>query len=383
MCCARTSIDTATALQIQSLLQSDLDWACLLQQAVQHGVLLLLYENLKKTHPELIPQTSVLQLHNYCQIKTARNLFLTQELLQILDRLARHGISVIPFKGPTLAALAYGNLALREFCDLDLLVHKDDFLNAKDFLIRQGYRHKHFGDQEAACAQAQLLRDDGKVGIDLHYGITPRDFFFPLDSEPFWERLQPLPLLGKTVATLSPEDSLLVAYIHGSKESWTSLKRICDLAELMRTYPQIDWEQIVEQVHRLGNERSFVLSLLIASHHLRVPLPKAISQRTKGLPKLQFLAEQQYKWLFSEPAQPPLIHLGGIDLFQMARKASLGSRVYYSLCVALRVNEKDRAILPLPAVLSFLYYPLRLLRLIKTYKLGRENLGLLWTFLTK
>jgi hypothetical protein len=384
LCCARTYIDTATACQIQNLLQKDLDWAYLLQKAFQHGVFLLVYESLQKTHPELIPQNLAHQLRTYSQIKTARNLFLAKELFQIIDLFATHNINTIPFKGPVFGTLAYGNQALREFCDLDILVRKDDFLRAKELLICQGYRHKHFGEHEAAYAQAQLVRNDGKVGIDLHYGITPTDFFFSLDPKPFWQRLQPLSIAGKTVATLSLEDSLLVAYVQGSKENWASLKRICDMAELIRAYPELNWEQIVNQVFLLGREKQFFFSLFLASHHLRTPLPEAISQKIKALPELKFLAEQKYKQLFSDAEWQNLpTRIGGIDLFQLGSIDNLWDRVQYGLRVTLKVNEKDQAMMPLPKFLFFLYYPLRLLRLIKTYKLGKEKIGLLWTFLTK
>ncbi|PHM06114.1 hypothetical protein CK516_35905 [Nostoc sp. 'Peltigera malacea cyanobiont' DB3992] len=124
LCCTRIDIDTSTASQIHKLLQTDLDWDYLLQKAYQHGVFLLLYESLQKTHPELIPQNISDQLHAYSQIKTARNLFLAKQLCQILDLLSTDNISAIPFKGPTLATLAYGNLVLREFSDLDILVRK-------------------------------------------------------------------------------------------------------------------------------------------------------------------------------------------------------------------------------------------------------------------
>ena len=68
------------------------------------------------------------------------NLFMTGELFKLLDLFGAHGIGAIPYKGPTLAALAYGNLALREFDDLDLLLPERDIPRARDLLIAQGFR---------------------------------------------------------------------------------------------------------------------------------------------------------------------------------------------------------------------------------------------------
>jgi hypothetical protein len=59
-----------------------------------------------------------------------KNLRFTAELIRILNCLESHGIAAIPFKGPTLAESVYGNLALREFSDLDILVRQSDFPRA-------------------------------------------------------------------------------------------------------------------------------------------------------------------------------------------------------------------------------------------------------------
>ncbi|MEH2417060.1 nucleotidyltransferase domain-containing protein [Nostoc sp.] len=382
LCCTRIKIDTSTTSQIHKLLQTDLNWDYLLQKAYQHGVFLLLYESLQKTHPELIPQNISNRLHAYSRIKTARNLFLAKQLCQILDLLGSDNISAIPFKGPTLATLAYGNLVLREFSDLDILVRKDDYLRAKELLIRQGYRHKYFPEHEVDSYQAQLIRDDGKVGIDLHYEMVTKDSFFPLDSTPFWQRLQPLSIAGQTVATLQPEDALLVAYIHGSKEDWRSLKRVCDFAELIRAYPQLNWEQILEPVERLGNKRGFLLALLLACNHLSLPLPEVVSQKFKVSPQLRFLAEQLYQQMVCDaelenqltPSDGLSFFIGGLSLVRIANTDSFRVRVQYCLDIAFRLNERDRAFFLLPDFLYFLYYPLRWFRLIKTYKFGKDKI---------
>ena len=47
---------------------------------------------------------------------------LAKKLLEILALLDREGVRAIPFKGPTLAVKAYGDLTLRPFSDLDIFV---------------------------------------------------------------------------------------------------------------------------------------------------------------------------------------------------------------------------------------------------------------------
>ena len=51
-----------------------------------------------------------------------RSLRLTQRTAKILACLARRGIEAIPYKGPALAQTVYGDVAMRQFSDLDILI---------------------------------------------------------------------------------------------------------------------------------------------------------------------------------------------------------------------------------------------------------------------
>ena len=127
LCCTNIHTDTAKSERIERLLQKDIDWNYLLKQAFQHGVFLLLYQNLVKYYPESIPKNIQPQLQAYCKIKTARNLLLSQKLCQIIKLFENNNIKVIPFKGAVFAASAYQDLTLKEFCDIDLIIKQEDF----------------------------------------------------------------------------------------------------------------------------------------------------------------------------------------------------------------------------------------------------------------
>ncbi|MGB3651147.1 MAG: lasso peptide biosynthesis B2 protein, partial [Rivularia sp. (in: cyanobacteria)] len=65
LCCTNIHTDTAKPQRIESLLEKDIDWNYLLKQACQHGVFLLLYQNLVKYYPESIPKNIQPQLQAY------------------------------------------------------------------------------------------------------------------------------------------------------------------------------------------------------------------------------------------------------------------------------------------------------------------------------
>src|SRR2546427_4838564 len=120
LCCARGSLDNERVERLRSLIRGGIDWPYLLRQAEAHGVMPLLSWQLARNCLDAIPRPILDQLQKYYYSNARSNFLLTEELLRLLDLLTSHGIRAIPFKGPALAASVYGNIALRQFCDLDL-----------------------------------------------------------------------------------------------------------------------------------------------------------------------------------------------------------------------------------------------------------------------
>ena len=137
--CARTKIDAENAGIIIALLKENIDWSYLLHLASHHKLLPLLYQSLEAVAPTSIPETARAQLKEQIQAGIQGNLFLTKELLHLLDLFNKHSILVIPYKGPVLAVTVYRDLLLRPCNDLDILVHEHDILQAMDLLVSCGY----------------------------------------------------------------------------------------------------------------------------------------------------------------------------------------------------------------------------------------------------
>ncbi|HEU4772572.1 MAG TPA: nucleotidyltransferase family protein, partial [Candidatus Udaeobacter sp.] len=237
LACSHTNLDPGVSDRIKRLAQSDLDWKYLIDAASWHGVLPLLCYNLNRACADAVPPALLQEMQARFRINSARNLFLAGELLKILQFLQNNGISAVAFKGPLLAAMAYGNPALRQFYDLDVLVKEKDFPAAKHLFLAQGYQPwreltaieetRHFRSNHAFT----LVRSVDGLRLDLHWRITQERYAFALDVESLWNRLTRTSFCGRDVLSLSPEDSLLVLCIHGSKHCWERLAWICDVAE--------------------------------------------------------------------------------------------------------------------------------------------------------
>src|SRR5690242_12240903 len=112
--------------RIRAFLEAGVDWHKLNSLASHHGVIPLLYTRLTELPAGLVPEDVLAQLASEFRRNTVRNLYLTRELVRILKAFVDEGIPVLPFKGPLLAQQAYGNLGLRVFADLDLLIRPGD-----------------------------------------------------------------------------------------------------------------------------------------------------------------------------------------------------------------------------------------------------------------
>ena len=240
-------LESRNAEQIKSLLGGRINWAYLLQTADHHGAMPLLYRQLSEGYSDLVSRTMLDQLGDHFRNNIRSNFILSGQLCSLLKLFHANGITAIPFKGITLAACAYGNLALRDVGDLDLLVRNCDMVKATELLLGQGYQpmYKLGLRQEAAyrgsLGQLSFVSSHSAGVVDLHTALLPRDFFFPLDFDRVWERRVTLSFGGMDVPSLCPEDLLLVLCAHGGKHHWTYLKWICDIAHLIHRHPEMNW----------------------------------------------------------------------------------------------------------------------------------------------
>ncbi len=137
-CCARTNSPPQNTLRINEIVPQDIDWQLFLQLATSHGIRPLVYQALHTTCREALPEAARRQLSHFYPANSAKNRFLTGELLHILQLFESEHILAVPFKGLVLAAVLYGELAMREFTDLDLLIQERDIPKAKEILSKQG-----------------------------------------------------------------------------------------------------------------------------------------------------------------------------------------------------------------------------------------------------
>jgi len=305
---ARTRQDTAVDAEALSLIdRSALNWTAFIETANGHGVLSLCHRALTRLHPDALTAETHAVIQKSVMNTAMRNLEMTNELTRLNKLLTDAGISLLSYKGPTLATIAYGGVGLRQFTDLDLLVPPEQLLAAKTQLMAQNYvalsdpehRPTQKEDHDRSYQGYDLVRRDGRVTIDLQMRFGLRFSTFDLDFATLWAGRQPIQFGNRTVYAPSLEDYLLVLCAHGSQHRWSKLKWICDISELVQA-AAVNWDSLLKRAQAMEIERMIYIGLLLAHEALDMPLPEAIRTRIFADSSAVALALHIFKWLFVE-----------------------------------------------------------------------------------
>jgi SAM-dependent methyltransferase len=347
------------------------DWPRLVELARAHGVLALVARSLKARGWDGVPPDVVGTLAGYRAGLTARNLFLSRRLLDILDLLAAHGITALPYKGPVLAAYAYGDVGMRPFTDLDVIVSASDVLPARDLLTARGYTsmsRRTESERPGALppGYALALRGaDGGALVELHWRLAPS---FPLEMKDLLPGATPFPLLGSSVPCLGPEQLLLVLCVHGAKHAWERLEWVCAVAHLVAARPDVDWGRLAADARTVGARRSVALGLALAVAVAGAPVPEA-AMRATGATRVGALAAGMEKGILARlPGADDAVARYSLRF----RARSARERARYFLFLG-HPTEKDRAFVDLPGRLSFLYFVVRPLRVLHEHRPRRSD----------
>lgn len=374
ICCTRTALDSAQTEQVSKLLQQEIDWAYLLRMAHKHKLRPLLYHHLNATCPEAVPERILDQLQEDYYRISRRNFLLTGELLKLLNLFAAHGICAIPYKGPTLALAVYGNLALREFTDLDILVQTQNVRQTAELLKDLGYQRQfQLGNAQEADflyhKNQHLFRHaESRIAVEIHWAFEQRYFSVPLDPESLKQRIQTLSIGSQQVWLYAPEDLFLLLCVHGFQHFWEQLRWICDLAEVVRVHESMDWSRIMTQARELGVERLLLLGVHLTYDLLDTAFPGEVMEKLEADPAIKALAEQVQNQLEREADDRP----GFFEtyLFHLRAREHWRDKIRYCFGLAVTPSGLDWSLLQLPPALSPLYYAVRPFRLAAKYGLG-------------
>jgi len=286
LCCTRTEMDEGMVEEVWKLLSGELDWGYLLAAAIRHAIPQLLYHNLKAIGAErAVPPGVLSRLEQMYYANALRHLRFTRVLEEVLGAFKKTGIEAIVLKGMALATQVYPVAALRQCGDIDVLIREEDLLRAEEVLLDLGYTaqreshmDKRFGQQPHHLS---YLKNEGRIGLEVHWDILPRPhpFFLPLSE--LWARAEPFRVGSSEALALEPVDLLLYLSLHAVSAFnllWVpgiDMRHLCDIAETIRVYA-IDWDQLVARARLYQATKSLYVALYLAQRMLQARMPQNV-----------------------------------------------------------------------------------------------------------
>jgi len=364
--------DAASTQKLRGTLAQVTDWDYLLKTAVHHGVFPSWYRRVADSCPEAVPPAVLSDCQRLYKLNARNNLRRVGELFKVLDLLASQGIAAVSLKGLILANLAYGDMALRQFNDLDFLVRHQDMPEVKQVLVAKGYslltpltpsqERLHLRrDYELAFVYPKSSQS---TELDIHWRFP--DFLSGgLKAETAFRRKILVTLEGRQVYSLAPADMLLFLCLHASYHAWPKLSMVNDIARLLTSQGPWDWQSLLQYADRLGMRRRLLLGLSLATELLGASVPYEVAAMVRSDPVLFGLHDSLKKKLLSQA--PMEEKFAERNLFQIKIRERFRDKLVYSLVHTAVPHITDWSWAPLPDYLYWLYPIIRPLRLVTHY----------------
>lgn len=362
--CAHRGSPPAIRERVAALARSANDWDYLLLLARRHALLPLLYKGLENA--DGVPADFRAKLREEFRKNATRNTLLAGELTRLARLFEAEGLPLLAYKGPALALAAFGDITLRRYVDLDVIVRHGDARRAGELLQTLGYS-KPAGltashEQFLLRRQHNLAytRDGGLMIVELHWEVAPAHFAAVPIGEGVWARARAVKLFGTQVRCPSPEDLLLALAVHGTKHLWERLAWVCDVAALVNSQADFDWPYVQRRARETRVERMLSLVLRLARGLAGAEVPEGLFDDADG-ETLSGLAAEVTAVMFSGVDYVPIGFVRNVR-FNLRARPGLRERLDY-LRFILTPTDGDLSAVPLPAGMSFAYYLLRPLRL--------------------
>ena len=381
--CVRQHLNNNCQHQIQQLVkQNELNWVRVIKIAQFHRLLPLLHKVFSSMSSVELPDKVLKELRKYQLRNIGHNFFLVQELIDFLGILDTHHIKAITFKGPMTAVSAYGDLSMRTFCDLDLLVHPDDFLKLRDIAVKHGYQcDKLMAVAERECLEIltpqeqesyfqsqkefSVFNPKKRIFLDIHQGVLSKHFLPLFDTRWLWNHTQVTDIGGQKVLGLIPEVQILILCAQGAEDYWNQLGKICDVAMLMDKNPSLDWDYLLKISEELDIVLRLLLGLSLVQNLYDVVLPDSVQQKVKQISAMQSLVQevQQNILLGKRTYIDSRLTMGRV-VHQYRLMTDWRNKVQF-VWNLMHPTLADMAAMPLPKPLFFIYYLSRPLRLVQ------------------
>ena len=269
---------------IRQAVSGTIDWDNVLQITRRQRVTGLVHDGLKRA--EIVMPAAVVDALAAGSSDVARHsLLLASEAIRLQDLFAAAAIPVMFVKGTALAQLAYGNIAIKQAYDIDVLVRPDAVVRACAVLDAAGYKRtfptanvtpERFATWTEFSKECVFQHDRHGVIVELHWRLADNSAVLrgvTANSASRAVAVSP----GRTLRTLGDEDLFAYLCFHGAQHAWSRLKWLADLAAWLATKPPQDVERLCRAAKAAGTGRAPEQALLLCEELFGTSLPPSLA----------------------------------------------------------------------------------------------------------
>jgi hypothetical protein len=282
----------------------------------------------------------------------------------------------MPYKGVVLSQTLYGDMALRQSGDMDLLVHASDLPRTKKNVCELGYTPRL---TLSAAAERAYVRSGyectfdhagGRNLLELQWALQPNFYSVDFDLSGVFRRAVTLSVAGRQAKTPSPEDLLLILSLHAAKHVWGRLIWLRDIAQITKR-PDLNWDWITSQAKAMGIERIMHVTLLLAKSLLGAEIPSSPNRTLLNDAASHTLADN----IRIEMANGVSCNVESLDYFRlmMRLRERRADRLRFLRRLTFTPGPGEWEAIQLPARLFPLYRVVRLWRLTARLFRGRSG----------
>lgn len=263
----RTPVSTRAQARIRALLDSPLHWDVVLGLAARWEVEPVALTNLLALAGDRLPKAVADEATLRRWAARASSWKMTTLFLDVLRAVDGAGIPSMVLKGPGVALLGYGDVTLRTFADLDLLVRPSDAPAVRELLVSRGFTPAYRADAEPVLIRAghALELSDRQTQVEIHTALVSRHLNVDLPAAALWEESHMMPCLDSSIRVPALHHLYVYLCMHGAKHRWKLPRWACDVAQIDATVGLAEAVAIVRLAERTHTRRLVALGARLAS----------------------------------------------------------------------------------------------------------------------
>lgn len=265
-CRPPTALDRTDA--IKHALAAPINWQRLAKLVRRHRVAGLVADGLHRAavDPGVLAASG---LAAQAAAAATKSLRLTAESARLQAHFDQLGLPALILKGAPLGVFAFGQPAIKEFWDIDLLVPRGCVIAARRALFGLGYQQHEpaaLDDQQfdrfADFSKEAIFVDAAGHAVELHWRLTDMPSSLA-GIDPFATSCL-VDVGGRQMRTLAGPLQLAYLALHGQNHGWSRVKWIAEFHGFSITREPVELIDMVRRATDLGASRQVNAALLLA-----------------------------------------------------------------------------------------------------------------------